>query len=844
MTSHLGIRSTRPLSAPENTPNTARRILWRLALPALALAAGGSALALKPLSITPQGEVSKVRQFVVTFDKPAVTAGNPDAPAPFSISCSSANKQIEIPRYNGAWRNPSSWAADFDDYLPADVRCTAKSTPNFRSPTGETLEARTAQFQTGAPFVQNISPGGGDIDESQAFALRFNGAVDAASVQAASSCQVEGIGEAVPARLISGDDRAAILKSRWFARQAEKQPDHYVVLQCNRTLPQNATVTLTLGNYRSPGGLTSSQPQSWKFKVRPPFEATFSCERPNAQAACLPIRPVQLNFNAPVPMNWAKQVVLRSGNTTLEPDFSPDEARASSVEEILFKAALPERSTAQLVLPAGLKDDAGRPLQNADSFPLTVRTGPMPPLAKFAAAPFGVVERFAEGPDGPALLPITLRKVEASPAVKTLQPGGTVRTLTPESDAEIIRWYQLVRDYDSELVQRTQARKDGIQSLPPALPKPRDDEPDTGIPQDMVQSRMVSLLASAGGAKATELPKPEGGDPRPFEVVGIPLQPGFHVLEIASPVLGQNLLDPRFKQRTMYVRTSALVTNLGVHFKHGRAGSLAWVTRLDNGKPVPNASVAVSGCNGKLLASGKTDDKGLWRHPQAIEAPRCGEWEQDSALFVSARAADDKGSTDMAFVWSDWNRGIESWRFDVPTSSDPKPDLRAHSVLDRTLLRAGETVSMKHYLRTETLRGLAAAGQMPTQLRITHVGSDESIELPLVWRTTATGGQTAESTWEIPKAAKLGYYRVAQIGKDRKGEPYELYSSEFRVEEFRLPTMHGSIAPVQKETLVGSTELPVQVQLSYLNGGAASVSGRQPWWRASRPKIGSLSTRN
>ena len=154
MTSHLGIRSTRPLSAPENTPNTARRILWRLALPALALAAGGSALALKPLSITPQGEVSKVRQFVVTFDKPAVTAGNPDAPAPFSISCSSANKQIEIPRYNGAWRNPSSWAADFDDYLPADVRCTAKSTPNFRSPTGETLEARTAQFQTAGKWRQ------------------------------------------------------------------------------------------------------------------------------------------------------------------------------------------------------------------------------------------------------------------------------------------------------------------------------------------------------------------------------------------------------------------------------------------------------------------------------------------------------------------------------------------------------------------------------------------------------------------------------------------------------------------------------------------------------------------
>jgi hypothetical protein len=41
----------------------------------------------------------------------------------------------------------------------------------------------------------------------------------------------------------------------------------------------------------------------------------------------------------------------------------------------------------------------------------------MPPLAKFAASPFGIVERFAE-PDqaGPALLPVTLRNVEAGPA--------------------------------------------------------------------------------------------------------------------------------------------------------------------------------------------------------------------------------------------------------------------------------------------------------------------------------------------------------------------------------------------------------------------------------------------
>jgi hypothetical protein len=61
---------------------------------------------------------------------------------------------------------------------------------------------------------------------------------------------------------------------------------------------------------------------------------------------------------------------------------------------------------------------------------------------------------------------------------------------------------------------------------------------------------------------------------------------------------------------------------------------------------------------------------------------------------------------DLAFTWSHWQRGIEPWRFNVPTSQDPSPDQRAHTVMDRTLLRAGETVSMKHLLRAGDLARL------------------------------------------------------------------------------------------------------------------------------------------
>jgi antitoxin (DNA-binding transcriptional repressor) of toxin-antitoxin stability system len=44
------------------------------------------------------------------------------------------------------------------------------------------------------------------------------------------------------------------------------------------------------------------------------------------------------------------------------------------------------------------------------------------------------------------------------------------------------------------------------------------------------------------------------------------------------------------------------VTNLAVHFKLGRENALAWVTTLDQGRPVAGAAVQVSDCHGKPVA--------------------------------------------------------------------------------------------------------------------------------------------------------------------------------------------------------------------------------------------------
>jgi uncharacterized protein YfaS (alpha-2-macroglobulin family) len=112
---------------------------------------------------------------------------------------------------------------------------------------------------------------------------------------------------------------------------------------------------------------------------------------------------------------------------------------------------------------------------------------------------------------------------------------------------------------------------------------------------------------------------------------------------------------------------------------------LAWVTTLDDGKPVANAKVAVRSCDGELLGEGATDATGVARFAKLPDRRYKDCANGMDGYFVSARIAADhpqaRGKADMAFVMSDWNRGIETWRFNVPTDLSPNQTVRAHTDL-------------------------------------------------------------------------------------------------------------------------------------------------------------------
>ncbi len=322
--------------------------------------------------------------------------------------------------------------------------------------------------------------------------------------------------------------------------------------------------------------------------------------------------------------------------------------------------------------------------------------------------------------------------------------------------------------------------------------------------------REHSILSAAAAAKAKAFSLPKLHGAKAFEVIGIPMpSPGFYVVEVKSELLGAALLG---SPKPMYVPTTVLVTNLSVHFKWGIESSLVWVTTLDKAKPVKEASVQIRDCQGNVLWEGLTDQNGITRVEQLPELsaiPRCSYRSFDNGLIVTARLGDD-----MSFLHTSWNEGIESWRFQLPTEYNPSL-IAAHTIFDRTLFRAGETVHMKHVLRKHVTSGFALLPETkrPASIRIQHLGSDQKYDLPIQWDAHGI----AESTWTIPKGAKLGQYQVSLETSNKRGGEF---TGQFRVEEYRVPLMKGSIV-YPSDPLISPSEVRVDLSASFLSGGAA-----------------------
>jgi hypothetical protein len=769
---------------------SARKIL--LGLCATGLAAMSALMATPAAAATiqtfsPQGEIRTVRQVAARFSESMVKFGDKDAPHPFAVTCGEPGR--------GRWIDDRNWVYDFEHDLPPGTRCSFKLKPEAKPLAGGSVTGKSDfAFSTGGPTVLSTQPyqGSNSIDEEQAFLLHLNGAAYLPSVREKAYCVAEGVGERIGIDLIEGDGRKTLLKALHREREDD---DKLVILKCRQRLPSGAAVTVVWAK----GILTNqsdaakrvpvSQDQPLQYRVRPEFRVSFTCVRENAQAPCSPYQPLRLEFTGNITRAVADGITMKGGGGTYKPNWTKEDTD-QLVQSVTFKPPFPETTEFTIELPSKFADDLGRTAVNANIFPLKTRTGEGTPLIKFAAN-FGIIER------SQPLLPVTLRNVEPQVKALFLKPAGEpgpsrVSDLPVSEDAAIIGWISRLRRAD----------------------------------ENEFDSREKSLVRGAG-VQQKMLPKPNGA--KAFEVIGIPLdKPGFHVVEVESDALGAALLG---KKKPMYVRASALVTNLAVHLKLGRETGAVWVSTLDTGKSAPGADVRLYDCNAKLVWQGKTDATGVaLMNVGQDSAPHCKDG-NFSPWYASARLGDD-----MSFALSDWNRGIESWRFNVNQGYTGDANYAAHTVFDRMLLRAGETVSMKHFLRVETQTGLRfpSKGPLPAQVLLTHLGSGQEYTLPVSFNNRGV----ALTTWKVPADAKLGQYNVTLLWKSQDSKPNanrgdgddgdegdgggrRVDTGSFRVAEFRLPVMVGSVSgPAASQ--IRPKEVPLSLQLSYAAGGPAT----------------------
>lgn len=749
---------------------------------------------------SPQGIVKGVRQVSVRFSEQMVPFGDPRGLVePFDIDCPEKGE--------ARWADGKNWIYDFDRNLSAGIRCSFSLKAGVKTLAGkEVAGQRQFVFSTGGPAVVSSKPPAGStyIDEEQVFILTLDAEAAEESILSNVSFSVEGIYERIGVRVLSGDEREKILKAAGYLPPGPK-----LLLQAKQRFPANSNLTFVWGKgILSKSGIAVENEQIFAFRTRGPFTAEFHCGRENPRSGCLPIAGMSVNFSAPLEWTEASKIRLigpKGKVWKVEKGTGEEDSEAKEKEEekeknvfvsaVSFPAPFPESADFNVELPAGLKDDAGRTLSNADKFPLSVKTGDFPPLAKFSAY-FGIIELNAE-----PVLPVTLRNIEPKVMARLLKVNDKGMLAKAKDITESIKGKIL-------MVQPEKTDANGKEIFYWFKKKPSFD-------------REVSIFTAEEARKSKKFSIEKPGGAKAFEVVGIPLKkPGLYVVEVESAILGSSLLG---ETRPIFVPTVALVTNLSVHFKQGRESSLVWVTSLDSGMPVKDASVLVMNCAGAVLWEGDTDLNGIARIQKelAVEnSNKCPDKDyfSDGSLLVTARL---KG--DMSFVFSSWDNGIEPWRFNLPDSYTDYRLVAPHTVFDRTLLRAGETIHMKHIIRKRTGYGfsLVPETELPKTALIEHYGSEQQYELPLKW--DANGA--AETDWNIPKDAKLGHYRVFLPQKAASGHGYAPYydaleSGAFRVEEFRVPLMKGIIQP-PAEPLVSPVDVTVDLMVRYLAGGGA-----------------------
>ncbi len=280
---------------------------------------------------------------------------------------------------------------------------------------------------------------------------------------------------------------------------------------------------------------------------------------------------------------------------------------------------------------------------------------------------------------------------------------------------------------------------------------------------------------------------------------GSPLPSGVYFLQATAPGV-KNV-----------AKHLLVVSGLNLALKRTETNALVWVTDLKSGKPVANQPLTLYGPTGARLASGQSDADGVFRATFA----------QVNA-FDPVYALSETNGQVVAAVGSDWNAGIATWDFNLPTQLQAQ-HYYANVYTDRSVYRPGQTVDFKGILRIDH-DGQYSLPTDVTAVPVT-VTDDQGKQiykqsLPLD-RFGTFSGQLV-----LSDAASIGYYNLSiQLG----AEPNQFYSGVgFQVAEYVTPQFQVTVQTNKPEYINGDT-INVDVNATYFFGGG--VGNAALTWR-------------
>ncbi|MBI2214988.1 MAG: Ig-like domain-containing protein [Acidobacteria bacterium] len=319
-----------------------------------------------------------------------------------------------------------------------------------------------------------------------------------------------------------------------------------------------------------------------------------------------------------------------------------------------------------------------------------------------------------------------------------------------------------------------------------------DSEPTDrklGVSADKVQSHGLDLSAALGSAK--------------YGIFWTAVEPDEAIAKAVE-------CDPDRPTRASLVQ----VTNLGIHVKDSPINTLVFVTRLDDGKPVAGANVAIRSRENKVLWSGTTEVDGVAIAPNTDFRGEDDYWK---IQFIVTAEKDG----DFAYVGSDWDEGINGWEFGIDYSRlTAKPMLRGAVFADRGVYKPGEEVHFKAILRSDTAAGMKL---LAPDTKVAIVVTDSVGEEVDRRDVTLSEWSSAEWTMQIKKTAALGDWSIMAATPEQHGNIY----GNFLVASYRRPDFRVD-ATLASGTGIAGDPLDGHVEARYLFGGA--MADREISW--------------